>query len=587
MWARRLLEIALGFLILAFWPARAAAVDVQQFLMPGPLIQGHAKYEQECSRCHEPFHKTAQRTLCLNCHKEIAADLAAGRGFHGRSKNVKSTECRHCHTDHKGRDVDIVRLDREVFDHAVTDFRLEGAHKRVVCIQCHTAKAKYRDAPSTCIACHKAVDPHHGRLGEACADCHGQQTWKRARFDHEATKFPLRGKHRDVSCAICHPSARYQNTPIECVACHRINDVHGGRYGNKCETCHGAEAWTRVAFDHDKTTFPLRGGHQKIRCATCHTNRLYETKLGTVCSSCHRKDDVHRGRYGPKCETCHVVEEWKRIPFDHDKTTFPLRGGHQKVRCATCHTNRVFQTKLGTTCYGCHRNDDEHRGRYGPKCESCHVVEEWKRITFDHDKTTYPLRGAHRKVRCETCHRGPLYQAKLGTTCHGCHAADDVHHGQQGQQCERCHNENGWRAQVFFDHDLTRFPLIGLHAVAPCEQCHLGATYKNAPLDCVACHRKDDKHEQRLGTRCALCHNPNSWGLWRFDHNTQTHFVLDGGHRGLRCESCHTQPVETDVRVSTRCVACHETDDVHRGGFGPFCERCHVTDAFNKLTIKR
>ena len=170
MWARRLLEIALGFLILAFWPARAAAVDVQQFLMPGPLIQGHAKYEQECSRCHEPFHKTAQRTLCLNCHNEIAADLAAGRGFHGRSRNVKSTECRHCHTDHKGRDVDIVLLDREVFNHAVTDFRLEGAHKRVACIQCHTAKAKYRDAPSTCIACHKAVDPHHGRLGEACAD---------------------------------------------------------------------------------------------------------------------------------------------------------------------------------------------------------------------------------------------------------------------------------------------------------------------------------------------------------------------------------------------------------------------------------
>src|SRR3990172_8460265 len=190
--------------MMALTPAATMAVDVERFLMPGPLIQGHAKYERECARCHEAFRKGAQRTLCLNCHKDIAADVAAARGFHGRSKDVKETECKRCHTDHKGRGADIVRLDREVFDHTVTDFRLEGAHKKVACTQCHATKAKYRDAPSTCIGCHKAHYPHRGRLGEACADCHGQQTWGGGKFNHDATKFPLRGKHRKVTCASCH-----------------------------------------------------------------------------------------------------------------------------------------------------------------------------------------------------------------------------------------------------------------------------------------------------------------------------------------------------------------------------------------------
>jgi hypothetical protein len=505
---------------MALTPAATMAVDVERFLMPGPLIQGHAKFEAECARCHEAFRKGVQRTLCLNCHKDIAADVAAARGFHGRSKDVKEAECKRCHTDHKGRGVDIVRLDREIFDHAITDFPLEGAHKKVACTQCHAAKAKYRDAPSTCIGCHKAHDRHRGRLGEACADCHGQQTWRNARFNHDATKFPLKGKHREVPCASCHPGERYKNTPTECFSCHRLNDVHGGRYGNKCGTCHVPDAWKRIVFDHDKTTFPLQGKHQKVRCETCHTNRLYETKLGTA-------------------------------------------------------------------CYGCHKNDDEHKGRYGQKCETCHVPEAWKRAVFDHDKTKFPLRGKHQKVRCDTCHRGSLYQAKLGTTCHGCHAPDDVHRGQLGTRCERCHNENGWRAKVFFDHDLTRFPLIGLHAVVPCEQCHPTAAYKNTPLDCFSCHRRHDKHERRLGTRCALCHNPNGWALWRFDHDTQTKFVLDGAHRGLACQACHQKPVETDVRVSTRCVACHQADDVHRGGFGPRCEQCHTTRSFREPVIKR
>jgi hypothetical protein len=585
VWTRAIVELALGCLVVTLVPAPAMAIDLGRFLMPGPLVQGHAAHERECGRCHEPFRKTAQGSLCLSCHKPIAEDLAAARGFHGRSPDVKHTECRRCHTDHKGRSADIVRLDPDVFDHALTDFLLQGAHAKVACARCHPAAARHRDAPSTCVGCHKADDPHRGRMGASCQDCHGQQAWRGARFDHDATKFPLRGKHREATCAACHPGQQYRQTPTSCVACHRLNDVHGGRYGARCQTCHLLEGWTRVTFDHDKTAFPLRGGHRPLRCETCHTKGLYESTLGTTCASCHGKDDAHQGRFGARCETCHRVEEWKPVVFDHDRTGFPLLAAHRKVRCATCHTNRLYETKLGTACVGCHRNDDRHHGRYGARCETCHLLEGWARVTFDHDKTAYPLRGGHRKVRCDTCHRGSL-QTRLGTTCHGCHAPDDVHRGQQGPRCERCHNEDGWRGRVFFDHDLTRFPLIGLHAVVACEQCHPTTTYKNTPLDCVACHRKQDTHQGRLGPRCALCHNPNGWALWRFDHDAQTRFALTGAHRGLTCQTCH-RTVDKEIRMSRQCVACHERDDVHRGAFGPDCERCHVTGSFRDLKIRR
>ena len=48
----------------------------ERLVMPGQLIQGHAKLEAECSKCHSPFSPKAQDDLCLACHKAIAADKA-------------------------------------------------------------------------------------------------------------------------------------------------------------------------------------------------------------------------------------------------------------------------------------------------------------------------------------------------------------------------------------------------------------------------------------------------------------------------------------------------------------------------------
>jgi hypothetical protein len=195
---------------------------------------------------------------------------------------------------------------------------------------------------------------------------------------------------------------------------------------------------------------------------------------------------------------------------------------------------------------------------------------------FDHDASTkFALRGAHRDAKCDRCHTGTLGREDLGTACHGCHRRDDVHAGQQGSDCARCHNEHGWNHEVFFEHDLTRFPLLGLHAALACEECHTTPRYQDVASQCAACHAKDDVHERRLGTACARCHNPNGWTLVRFEHGRDAGYVLEGAHAQLDCVACHRTPVDEAAGAAAGCGGCHGSEDPHFGAFGRDCERCH------------
>jgi hypothetical protein len=435
----------------AIMPAVRAQNLFERLVTPGPVVGGHAKLEKDCSNCHEPFSRQSQTRLCLACHKETAADRQSSKRFHGRQTDAAKQECTYCHTDHKGRDADIVLLDREIFNHASTNSELRDAHKAVPCDGCHAQNAKFRDAPGRCFDCHKATDPHKGRLGQTCDNCHGEATWRRTKaFDHGKTMFPLQGAHRDVACSACHVGERYKGIGTACVDCHRIQDVHGGRYDAKCVTCHEQNKWTAIRFNHDKDT-------------------------------------------------------------------------------------------------------------------------------------KFPLRAAHAKVKCDTCHTGDLYRDKLATTCVSCHRTDDPHNGQLGVRCERCHGEDNWRRIASFDHDITRFPLIGYHGVVTCEECHRSMRFKDASLVCASCHR-DQHHEGRVGANCALCHNPNGWARWRFDHDTQTRFTLTGAHRGVNCHACHVIKNVTKIALATDCYGCHQQDDVHRGALGRTCERCHVTSSFKQAS---
>jgi len=136
---------------------------------------------------------------------------------------------------------------------------------------------------------------------------------------------------------------------------------------------------------------------------------------------------------------------------------------------------------------------------------------------------------------------------------------------------------------VFFDHDLTRFPLLGLHAEEECEACHETHVFRDAPAPCIDCHLEADTHEGRFNEDCASCHNPVDWNEWLFDHDTQTTLALSGAHLEVLCDDCHRRPLTAMSKLNGRCGDCHRSDDVHDGEFGYDCGRCHSADSFSDV----
>jgi hypothetical protein len=572
--------------ILTLMAAPAWADTVESALMPGQVIEGHAKWEEDCTKCHKRFDKAAQQTLCQDCHKDIRVDVEQKRGSHGRFKEQR--DCKECHTEHKGRKENIAPITELTFDHERTDFPLKGAHadtKKVECKACHKPKTKYREAPSDCYSCHKKDDKHKGKLGSACVDCHTDRNWKEVRFDHDKTRYKLRNKHVEVPCIGCHANDRYKETPMGCYSCHKKDDKHRGQEGTRCEECHDDRSWKKSPFDHNKSRFPLMGKHEKVECKKCHLTPAFKD-APTDCFSCHKKDDKHKGTYGEKCETCHGASDWKTITFDHDlHSQYPLRGRHIVTKCESCHKGHLYKEKTPADCHACHKKDDKHKGHFAEKCERCHTERDWKVSLFEHDHdTAYLLRGKHRTAKCESCHTGYLYKDKTPAACFTCHKKDDKHKGRFTEKCERCHTERDWKVSLFeHDHD-TMYPLQGKHRITSCESCHKGQLYQDkTPTACYSCHKKDDVHLRRLGMECQGCHSIRDWKLWDFDHDKRTSFKLDGGHKGLDCYTCHTERMDKKVTSSPSCVGCHKKDDKHEGSFGPQCERCHETTIWKTI----
>jgi hypothetical protein len=567
----------------------ASAQTIESVLAPGPVIQGHAKVENDCKSCHSPFDRAAQDNLCIACHKDVGADLRQHTGFHGRQS--ARAQCRTCHTEHRGRDARLATVDVKTFDHRTTDFALLDKHRSVECGKCHVTGKQWREAPTECVACHARDDAHKGGLGRDCASCHDARGWALATFDHGAkTHFALDGKHASVKCDGCHANGRFKNTPSTCVGCHRKDDAHKGMYGDKCESCHAATAWKPSTFDHDMgTRFRLRGRHREVKCASCHTGPLFKVKLGTTCVECHLKDDKHKGSLGSQCADCHAERSWKEPSgFDHAKTRFPLLGKHGPLECKQCHADAQYR-KTPVECVACHRKDDKHQGNLGTDCAACHRADGWKatRGLFDHSRTKFPLRHAHAApgVKCQDCHVTLHAMRGTSTECIACHRRDDRHEGTLDERCGQCHTDERWRIERF-DHARTRFVLTGRHLVVECASCHKSLRFRDAGRDCVSCHRKDDAHKGGLGSECATCHNTRDWTLWDFDHDRKTQYPLLGRHRELRCVSCHLAPVPAGrpiARVGTDCVSCHRKDDAHDGNFGRRCEQCHVPQAWRQL----
>ncbi|RMF67902.1 MAG: hypothetical protein D6743_04165 [Calditrichaeota bacterium] len=273
-------------------------------------------------------------------------------------------------------------------------------------------------------------------------------------------------------------------------------------------------------------------------------------------------------------------------------TRFPLLGMHKNVACEKCHTSGKFKKPLRfANCSDCHR--DVHRGQFVDRadrgrCDSCHDVFGFTPAKFgieEHASTAYPLTGAHLAVPCVSCHlvatRGRLAGIRMfefqNTRCNGCHA--DVHRGQFKAQidrggCESCHQTSDWLDNKF-DHNRSRFPLVGEHRKVACEKCHkrvdVGTPRERIlfkPMDrrCRGCH--EDVHLGQFSRSpnpkaCETCHTPKDWLALIFDHNRDALFKLRGAHEKVACGECHKEERKGSVRfirfrpLDRRCEGCH------------------------------
>lgn len=457
------------------------------------------------------------------------------------------------------------------------------------------ATKSFLGASTKCVTCHE--DYHKGQFGTDCQKCHNVNDWKDAKttkdFDHSKTRYPLTGEHKQVACEKCHKpeipqEVRFRGLKFQnCSDCH-VDPHHGAFKQNKCEDCHTTESWKKVlpkfSFDHSKTKYPLLGAHIKVSCIACHASGNFERPLKFAnCTDCH-KPDPHKGQFASRprkgeCAECHTVGGWKPSLFgvkEHDTSGYPLKGKHIKVECDKCHLpagkDTIYKVKFAA-CLDCHKDPHDNQFAGVPhknRCEDCHTVKDFHQTTFTlamHSKTRYPLVGAHAAVACSDCHKAGLggRNDKVlpfrfpDVNCTACH--QDPHHGEFKERmaqrradgtplgCEACHDTRSWANISGFDHSKTKFPLLGAHRVVKCGDCHkapVGSTqvqFKGTSQICEDCHK--DAHAGQFGkggkTLCADCHNSQRWVPSTFNHDTRTHFPLQGGHEGVACDKCHTQ----------------------------------------------
>ncbi len=506
-------------------------------ISPGELTEPHKELEgtSNCTQCHT-LGKRISDKKCLECHKLIKQGQKDKIGYHG-SKEVRKSKCIKCHSDHHGRKFEIIHFDTTDFDHSLTGYMLEGKHKEKTCSDCHQKKrirnkkllnrsVTFMGLNTKCLTCHR--DYHQNTLPASCEKCHDFKGFKPAsQFDHKNADFRLEGKHKDVKCEKCHPRSKIKGQDFQQFAGLKFNS----------------------------------------------------------CNSCHK--DEHENKFGQDCEKCHTVNSFRGIKnkelFDHRLTGFLLKGKHKVVKCEKCHKGKFTDPVAHNVCNDCHQ--DYHKGQLTLKgkvrdCGDCHTVNNFTVTTYklaQHNQGRFRLKGAHEATPCIDCHRkSKKWKFKnIGFNCVDCHK--NIHKNYMtakyypGEDCRICHEAERWKDVKNFNHNGTKFALLGKHAEQNCRKCHFPELngkkeqkFSGLSNNCNSCHI--DKHYDQFkingATDCIRCHAFDNWKAVNFDHSN-TKFKLDGSHDKVACDKCHKKITRNSTEFVNykikdyRCEACH------------------------------
>jgi len=315
----------------------------------------------KCAACHANVHRESIKEDCRQCHTESGFKGArfdhATRAGYALTGKHDCLACRACHKNRLGDDgppsarvIDFggaspacvtCHADRHKGEygracdacHRPTTFKASGfthprmgeffagRHTGVACVKCHVrpgsqsaavsaaATAAVRAIPplTICSTCH--ADPHLGQMSRECVACHAVDAsqFAPARFSHDATTFPLAGRHKTTACAKCHPmevkvypagrgsARRFGATPGECRTCH--GDPHLGQVPQACAACHTPASFKLLTYRHAGMDDFFGGFHGRLPCRSCHKvetgkfpagpGTALRLRVGRTCASCH------------------------------------------------------------------------------------------------------------------------------------------------------------------------------------------------------------------------------------------------------------------------------------------------------------
>lgn len=327
----------------------------------------------------------------------------------------------------------------------------------------------------------------HDSFPRDCTLCHEKGSWHELRkdfvFDHlKETGTPLNGAHASGQCLRCHNDRGSVSLFAKrgCTGCHE--DIHRGRLGIKCTTCHSENDWnpTGVYAVHAQTRFPLTGVHVGVTCSRCHPSADSGQFIGADprCEACHRQDAINAKAFDhasmnalTNCQQCHSQTSWGNAHFNHAGIT---------TGCAKCHFPADFN-----------RGPNHVAGNYPMNCEQCHSTASWTPARFNHPGIT---------SGCVNCHAKDFVASQHPT-------------GVAATNCESCHTTTTW---VFNHTRFTSFPTRHGNANGTCSQCH--PTLANAKaFMCIECHEHSNptdlagKHNAVKGyvyanANCYACH---------------------------------------------------------------------------------
>ncbi|MBN4077718.1 cytochrome c3 family protein [Nitrospina gracilis] len=211
-WKKRVgLIVTIGLLIAVAWGSQHSDPNFmhqwEALAEPGPLSQAHATLENNCSACHTTV-IGVEANKCILCHANNQSILKRQpTAFHA---NIQT--CKECHLEHRGRNQRPTVMD-------------------------HIALAK--------IGLKQMADPDNSSDEER----------------NKASQFKFWLSHLDFP-----NEPRKKISPRElilnCMTCHRNEDVHFGFFGKRCEDCHVTKTWAVSKYKHPSA--------RSMDCSQCH-----------------------------------------------------------------------------------------------------------------------------------------------------------------------------------------------------------------------------------------------------------------------------------------------------------------------------